>query len=78
MRERVFAIACGYPDAKDATWLAEGPVHKLLLGRDPVSGEPLASRPTLSQFEGAVRRGELLWLGEAEPVNDFETVEVII
>ncbi len=30
------------------------PIHKLLLDRDPVSGERLASQPTLSRLENAV------------------------
>lgn len=64
VRERVFGIAGGYPDANDAARLAEDPVQKLLLGRDPVSGDSLASQPTLSRFENSVRRGELLRLGE--------------
>ena len=34
-----------------------------LLGRDPASGDDLASQPTLSRFENTVSRGELLRLG---------------
>ena len=34
--QRVFSIACGYPDANDAARLARDPIHKLLLDRDPV------------------------------------------
>lgn len=63
--QRVFGIACGYADGNDAARLAEDPVHKLLLGRDPIDGEALASQPTLSRFENAVGRGELLRMGEA-------------
>jgi hypothetical protein len=62
--QRVFAIACGYPDANDAGGLADDPVHKLLLGRDPVDGESLASQPTLSRFENAVRRADTYRLCE--------------
>ncbi len=51
--QRVFTLACGYPDANDAARLADDPVHKLLLDRDPIEGEPLASQPTLSRFENA-------------------------
>lgn len=64
--QRIFAIACGYPDANDAARLADDPVHKLLLDRDPIRGEPLASQPTLSRFENGVRRGALYRLGEVE------------
>ena len=55
----VFGIACGHPDGNDANHLAEDPIHKLLLGRDPVTGERLASQPTLSRFENGVGRGAL-------------------
>ena len=49
--QRVFSIACGYPDANDSARLASDPIHKLLLDRDPVEGHDLASQPTLSRFE---------------------------
>ena len=51
LAQRVFGLACGYPDANDADRLAADPIQKLLLGRDPVAGAPLASQPTLSRFE---------------------------
>jgi hypothetical protein len=63
--QRVMAIALGYEDANDATRLASDPVHKLLVGRDPVDGEDLASQPTLSRFENAPDRKELLRMTEA-------------
>ena len=44
--QRIFGIACGHPDCNDAEHLADDPIHKLLLGRDPVAGESLASQPT--------------------------------
>ena len=64
VRERVFGIACGYPDANDAGRLGEDPIHKLLLGRDPVAGQALASQPTLSRFEHAAKRPDLLRQGQ--------------
>ena len=54
--QRIFGIACGYPDCNDGDRLAEGAVHKLLLDRDPVSGQRRASQPTLSRFENAFNR----------------------
>ena len=51
LAQRIFGLACGYPDANDADGLADDPIHKLLLGRDPVEGAPLASQPTISRFE---------------------------
>jgi Transposase DDE domain group 1 len=59
VRQRVYGIACGYADCNDAARLAEDPVHKLLLERDPLAGPALASQPTLSRFENAVGRQEL-------------------
>jgi hypothetical protein len=41
--QRVMAIALGYEDANDAARLACDPIHKLLVGRDPIAGEDLAS-----------------------------------
>jgi hypothetical protein len=63
--QRVFGIACGYPDANDAARLAGDPIHKLLVGRDPIGGTDLASQPTLSRFENAIERKELYRMGEA-------------
>jgi Transposase DDE domain group 1 len=54
VRQRVYGIACGYEDCNDAARLAEDPIHKLLLERDPLAGPALASQPTLSRFENAV------------------------
>jgi hypothetical protein len=65
LTQRIMAIACGYEDANDAARLASDPVHKLLVGRDPVQGEDLASQPTLSRFENSVDRKELFRMAEA-------------
>lgn len=62
---RVMAIACGYEDANDAARLAADPVHKLLVGRDPIAGADLASQPTLSRFENAPDRKQRARLAEA-------------
>ena len=64
-QQRMFGIACGYADGNDAARIADDPVFKLLAGRDPVSGSALASQPTLSRFENAVRAGDLLQMSEA-------------
>lgn len=63
--QRIYGLALGYEDANDAARLADDPMHKLLLGRDPVHGNALASQPTLSRFENDVTRGELVRMGEA-------------
>ncbi len=65
VRQRLYAIACGYPDGNDAGRLGVDPIQKLLCGRDPVAGEDLASQPTLSRFENAVTRADLYRMGIA-------------
>jgi len=65
VQQRIFAIALGYPDGNDARELADDPVHKLLVDRDPVHGETLASQPTLSRFENTVQRTDLYRMAEA-------------
>ena len=59
VRQRLYAIACGYPDGNDAGRLGADPISKLLCGRDPIKGEDLASQPTLSRFENAFDRADL-------------------
>ena len=61
--QRIFGIACGHPDGNDAEHLADDPIHKLLLGRDPVTGNPLASQPTISRFENCATRTALYRMG---------------
>src|ERR1700692_1232563 len=62
--QRVFSIACGYPDANDSARLSVDPIHKLLLDRNPIEGRDLASQPTLSRFENGVGVKELYRAGE--------------
>jgi hypothetical protein len=64
LAQRVFSIACGYPDANDSARLGADPVHKMLLDRDPVTGLDLASQPTLSRFENSVDCKQLYRMGE--------------
>jgi len=54
MSQRIYGLACDYPDGNDAGRLAEDPMHKALIGRDPIEGLDLASQSTLSRFENAV------------------------
>jgi hypothetical protein len=63
--QRAYGIACGYADCNDAARLANDPIHKALLGRDPIDGDALASQSTLSRFENAVGPKELYRFGEA-------------
>jgi hypothetical protein len=65
VRQRLYAIGCGYPDANDASRLGADPIQKMLCGRDPVKSEELASQPTLSRFENSVDRADLYRMGIA-------------
>ena len=38
LAQRVFSIACGYPDGNDSARLGADPMHKMLLDRDPITG----------------------------------------
>jgi len=64
LAQRVYSVACGYPDANDSARLAADPIHKMLLDRDPVKGLDLASQATLSRFENSVGPKQLYRLGE--------------
>src|SRR2546427_1128558 len=63
VRQRVFGLEAGYADCNDAARLADGVIHKLVVGRDPIAGPALASQPTLSRFENTVGRRELIAMG---------------
>lgn len=65
LAQRVYGLACGHADANDADALADDPIHKLLLDRDPIDGHRLASQPTLSRFEHTATPRVLYRLGEA-------------
>lgn len=65
VRQRLFPIACGYADQNDATILRTDPLLKLVCGRLPESGADLASQPTLSRLENAVRRPSIEALAAA-------------
>jgi hypothetical protein len=59
IQQRIFGLCAGYADCNDAARLVHDPIHKLMVGRDPLTGLGLASQPTLSRFENAVRAREL-------------------
>ncbi len=69
LAQRIYGLACGHPDANDADRLADDPMHKLLLGRDPIDGDPLASQPTISRFENQVGARALSAMGWDLAVN---------
>ncbi len=59
MRQRIFQIACGYEDANDCDSLRGDPAFKMACDRLPITGDDLASQPTISRLENKVRRSEL-------------------
>jgi hypothetical protein len=61
IRQRLYALACGYEDANDASRLRFDPLHRAVIGGDEVSA--LASQPTISRFENAVTKTGLMRLG---------------
>ncbi len=63
--QRIFQIACGYADANDCNPLRHDPAFKAACGRLPISGDPLASQPSVSRFENRPRRSELYRMAEA-------------
>jgi Transposase DDE domain group 1 len=60
LRERVFAIACGYPDGNDLDDLRGDPAFKMACGRLPDSSADLASQPTISRLENAPNLRDLI------------------
>jgi hypothetical protein len=73
LRQRIFGLALGYPDANDVARIGADPMFRLLLDRDPVQGERLASQSTISRFENSATRRDLFQMGEiiAESVIDY-------
>ena len=65
VRQRVFGLAAGYLDGNDAARLADDPLHKLVLDREPLTGPALGSQPTLSRFENGLGRRDLVRVGQA-------------
>ena len=63
LAQRIFGMACGYPDANDADRLADDPMQKLLRGRDPIAGARLASQPTIARFENGAASQVLFEMG---------------
>jgi hypothetical protein len=64
VRQRVFGLAAGYLDGNDAARLADDPLHKLMLDREPLTGPALGSQPTLSRFENGLSRRDLVRVGQ--------------
>jgi len=65
MRQRIYQIACGYENANDCDSLRSDPAFKMACNRWAVTGDDLASQPTISRLENRVRRSELYRLAQA-------------
>lgn len=65
LTQRVMQIACGYEDADDSDSLRRDPAVKIACGRSPVTGEDLASQPTMSRLENSISRSTLYRIGQA-------------
>jgi hypothetical protein len=57
--QRVYQIVAGYEDANDCNTLRDDTVLKMSVGRLPMTGNPLASQPTMTRFENTPRASEL-------------------
>jgi hypothetical protein len=60
LRARMLAIACGYEDGDDLDCLRTDPAFKVACGRLPDSGDDLCSQPTVSRWENAPTRREVV------------------
>ena len=60
LRARILAIACGYEDVDDLDHLRTEPAFKLACNRLPDSGGDLCSQPTVSCWENAPTRREVV------------------
>lgn len=63
LRQRVFAVAGGHPDGRDAARVGADPTFKEVCARGGVSGDALASQPTLFRCESAASAMEVVRLG---------------
>lgn len=64
LRQRIYGLACGYPDANDVGRIGNDPMFAVLLDRDPGCGDALASQSTISRFENSVGRRDLYAISE--------------
>jgi hypothetical protein len=63
--QRVYQIIAGYEDANDCNKLRNDTILKMSVGRSPISGNALASQPTMTRFENAPAIKELYHIAYA-------------
>ena len=78
LRQRIFGLALGYPDANDVARIGADPMFRMLVGRDPVTGDDLASQSTISRFENMATRSDLFHMGEiiGQSVIDYHATRL--
>lgn len=62
--QRIFQIAAGYEDCNDCDDLRGDTIFKTCAGRQPQSGNELASQPTMSRLENSVGIRDLYRIGK--------------
>lgn len=65
LSQRVYQVACGWEDGNDCDSLREDPGFKMAANRLPLTGDALASQPTISRFENSVSTRELYRIAES-------------
>ena len=65
LTQRVYQIACGYPDANDCDTLRADPAFQLAVGQVPDRQAPLASQPTMTRLEHTPSRTQLYRMAQA-------------
>jgi hypothetical protein len=65
MKQRVFQIIAGHEDGNDCDTLRDDPVLKMACERLPITGQALASQPTMCRFENAFSRTDLYRIAKA-------------
>lgn len=65
IRQRVFQIACGYPEAVASNGLRDDAAMKSGCGRLPFSGGALAGQSTMSRLENSVSRAGIYRMSQA-------------
>jgi len=79
--QRVYQIIAGYEDANDCNKLRNDTILKMSVGRSPISGNALASQPTMTRFENAPTIKELYNIAYAFAqnfVSSYETEPSVI
>jgi len=74
IKQRVFAIACGYEDVNDHDELRKDPMFKIAVDKN-VRDSNLASSPTICRMENSITREELIEMSKIFVENFIESFE---